>query len=108
VQITLLDVSDVNMLFPPHPVFSLFIFVFMCQVPFLSIGEDLGNRVVLHEGSSALSGDYVVEDIDGDSGQKFRRLIFLNNKNVIQSEARLVTGDCKTKLFKSLEFSFQR
>lgn len=80
----------------------------MCQVPFLSIGEDLGNRVVLHEGSSALSGDYVVEDIDGDSGQKFRRLIFLNNKNVIQSEARLVTGDCKTKLFKSLEFSFQR
>ena len=90
-------------------------------MPFLSIGEDLGNRVLLHEGSSALSGDYVVEDVDGDSGQKFRRLIFLNNKNVIQSEARLVTGDCKTKLFrldrgsvflghpfKSLESSLQR
>jgi len=69
----------------------------MCQVPFLSIGEDLGNRVVLHEGSSALSGDYVVEDIDGDSGQKFRRLIFLNNKNVIQSEARLVTDKANAK-----------
>ena len=80
----------------------------MCKVPFLSIGEDLGNREVLDEGSSALSGDYVVEDVDGESGQKFRRLIFLSNKNGIQSEARLVTGDCNTKLFKSLEFSFQR
>ena len=66
-------------------------------MPFLSIGEDLGNRVVLHEANSILSGDYVVEDVDGDSGEKFRRLIFLNNKNVIQSEARLVTGECKTK-----------
>ena len=64
----------------------------MSKVPFLSIGEDLGNRVVLYEGNSQLSGDYVVEDVDGDGGQKFRRLIFLNNKNVVQSEARLVTG----------------
>ena len=81
---------------------------FMCKVPFLSIGEDLGNREVLYEGSSALSGDYVVEDVDGESGQKFRRLIFLSNKYVIQSEARLVTGDCKIKIFESHEFFFQR
>ena len=40
-----------------------------------------------------MSGDYVVEDVDGDGGQTFRRLIFLSNKNAIQSEARLVTGD---------------
>lgn len=40
-----------------------------------------------------MSGDYVVEDVDGESGQTFRRLIFLCNKNGIQSEARLVTGD---------------
>jgi len=32
-----------------------------------------------------------VEDVDGDGGQTFRRLIFLSNKNVVQSEARLVT-----------------
>lgn len=69
--------------------FSLFIF----KVPFLSVGEDLGNRVVLYEGNSQLSGDYVVEDVDGDGGQKFRRLIFLSNKNVVQSEARLITGE---------------
>ena len=71
-------------------------------MPFLSIGEDLGNRVVLHEGNSALSGDYVVEDVDGDSGEKFRRLIFLKTKYMIQSEAKLVAGECKTNLFKSL------
>ena len=47
---------------------------------------------MLHEGYSELSGDYVVEDVDGDGGQKFRRLIFLSNKNVVQSEARLISG----------------
>lgn len=70
------------------------------QVPFLSIGEDLGNRVVLHEGNSELSGDFVVEDVDGDGGHQYRRLIFLSNRNVVQSEARLVadkTGPKKKK-----------
>lgn len=67
------------------------------QVPFLSIGEDLGSRVVLHEGYSELSGDYVVEDVDGDGGQKFRRLIFLSNKNVVQSEARLISDKTTSK-----------
>ena len=74
-------------------IFCLFFIVFdLIQVPFLSVGEDLGSRVVLHEGYSELSGDYVVEDVDGDGGQKFRRLIFLSNKNVVQSEARLISG----------------
>lgn len=66
--------------------------LFWPQVPFLSIGEDLGNRVVLHEGNSELSGDFVVEDVDGDGGHQYRRLIFLSNRNVVQSEARLVAG----------------
>lgn len=73
--------------------FFLFFIAFdLIQVPFLSIGEDLGSRVVLHEGYSELSGDYVVEDVDSDGGQKFRRLIFLSNKNGVQSEARLISG----------------
>ena len=66
--------------------------LFWPQVPFLSIGEDLGNRVVLHEGNSELSGDFVVEDVDGDGGHQYRRLIFLSNRNVVQSGARLVAG----------------
>ena len=80
-----------------------FVFLAFIQVPFLSVGEDLGNRVILHEGNSVLSGDYVVEDVDGDGGQKFRRLIFLSNKNVVQSEARLVTG---RRSFKLVSFFF--
>ena len=36
-----------------------------------------------------------MEDVDGDGGQKCRRLIFLSNKNVVQSEARLFAGDYK-------------
>ena len=47
----------------------------------------------------------MVEDVDGDSGEKFRRLIFLKTKYMIQSEAKLVAGECKTNLFKSLLFS---
>ncbi|KAK2559373.1 eEF1A lysine and N-terminal methyltransferase [Acropora cervicornis] len=51
-------------------------------------------------GNSELSGDFVVEDVDGDGGHQYRRLIFLSNRNVVQSEARLVadkTGPKKKK-----------
>ena len=70
-------------------VIHMFLFI-LNQVPFLSIGDDIGNRVVLHEGNSTFSGNYVVEDVDDESGMRFRRLIFLSNKNAIQSEAKLV------------------
>lgn len=36
-----------------------------------------------------MSGDFIVEEVEGDGGQLFRRLIFLNNQGVIQSEACL-------------------
>lgn len=60
------------------------------QVPFLSIGEDIGRRTIRHRGRSELSGDYIVEDAEGEGGDTFRRLIFLTNQNIVQSEVRLV------------------
>ncbi|XP_045838831.1 eEF1A lysine and N-terminal methyltransferase isoform X3 [Meles meles] len=60
------------------------------QVPFLSVGGDIGVRTVQHQGCSPLSGSYVVEDVQGDDKHYFRRLIFLSNRNVVQSEARLL------------------
>ncbi|XP_062353582.1 eEF1A lysine and N-terminal methyltransferase isoform X2 [Cinclus cinclus] len=60
------------------------------QVPFLSVGGDIGERAVRHCGSSPLSGEFVVEDVRGDGTCYFRRLIFLQNRNVVQSEARLL------------------
>lgn len=60
------------------------------QVPFLSVGGDIGVRTVQHQDRSPLSGDYVVEDVQGDDKRYFRRLIFLSNRNVVQSEARLL------------------
>ncbi|NWI66002.1 MET13 protein, partial [Todus mexicanus] len=60
------------------------------QVPFLSVGGDIGVRTVRHRDSSPLSGEYVVEDVKGDDTCYFRRLIFLRNRNVVQSEARLL------------------
>lgn len=47
-------------------------------------------RTVQHRDSSPLSGEYVVEDVKGDGTCYFRRLIFLQNRNVVQSEARLL------------------
>ncbi|NWJ09950.1 MET13 protein, partial [Crypturellus undulatus] len=60
------------------------------QVPFLSVGGDIGVRMVQHRNTSPLSGEYIVEDVKGDDKCYFRRLIFLSNRNVVQSEARLL------------------
>ncbi|KAG9483205.1 hypothetical protein GDO78_009256 [Eleutherodactylus coqui] len=60
------------------------------QIPFLSAGGDIGIRTVQYRGSSDMSGEYVVEDVRGDGTSYFRRLIFLSNQNVVQSEARLL------------------
>ncbi|XP_036609309.1 eEF1A lysine and N-terminal methyltransferase [Trichosurus vulpecula] len=61
------------------------------QVPFLSVGGDIGIRTIQHRDCSSLSGDYIIEDVQGDDRRYFRRLIFLSNRNVVQSEARLLT-----------------
>lgn len=60
------------------------------QVPFLSVGGDIGVRTVRHCDTSPLSGEFVVEDVKGDDACYFRRLVFLSNRNVVQSEARLL------------------
>ncbi|XP_048214277.1 eEF1A lysine and N-terminal methyltransferase isoform X2 [Perognathus longimembris pacificus] len=60
------------------------------KVPFLSVGGDIGVRAVQHQDCSPLSGEYVIEDVQGDDRRFFRRLIFLSSRNVVQSEARLL------------------
>ncbi|XP_056133670.1 eEF1A lysine and N-terminal methyltransferase [Lampris incognitus] len=61
------------------------------QVPFLSVGGELGWREVVSKGVSELSGEYSVEDVRGEDGQLYRRLVFLSNSGLIQSECRLVS-----------------
>ncbi|OXU27110.1 hypothetical protein TSAR_005725 [Trichomalopsis sarcophagae] len=58
------------------------------QIPFLSLGSDIGQRKIIYEGKSDFSGQFVVEEIETESGL-YRRLVFLNNQFVIQSEAKL-------------------
>ncbi|XP_076246315.1 eEF1A lysine and N-terminal methyltransferase homolog isoform X2 [Calliopsis andreniformis] len=58
------------------------------DIPFLSLGSDVGKRNICCEGKSDTSGSFVVEEVEND-GSEFRRLIFLSNPYVIQSEARL-------------------
>ena len=61
------------------------------QVPFLSVGQDIGNRQIRYKGKSEMSGDYVIEDVDV-SGDMYRRLVFSSNPNIVQSEAKLISG----------------
>lgn len=39
-----------------------------------------------------MSGDYIIEEIQGSDNKTFRRLIFLSNQFVIQSEALVKIG----------------
>ncbi|XP_038857888.1 eEF1A lysine and N-terminal methyltransferase isoform X1 [Salvelinus namaycush] len=59
------------------------------KVPFLSVGGELGWREVVSHGTSDLSGQYSVEDVRGEDGQLYRRLVFLANDGLVQSESRL-------------------
>ncbi|EDO28352.1 predicted protein [Nematostella vectensis] len=68
-------------------------------------GGDIGIRKTVHEGSSSLSGDYIVEDITiGED--TFRRLVFLINPHGIQSEAKLFTAKDGKKKAGHIDFSF--
>ncbi|XP_055498232.1 eEF1A lysine and N-terminal methyltransferase isoform X2 [Leucoraja erinacea] len=60
------------------------------QVPFLSVGGDIGVRKVQHRGVSDASGEYVIEDVKGEDGNYYRHLVFLSNVNVVQSESKLL------------------
>uniref|UniRef100_A0A3P9MVC8 eEF1A lysine and N-terminal methyltransferase n=1 Tax=Poecilia reticulata TaxID=8081 RepID=A0A3P9MVC8_POERE len=60
------------------------------QVPFLSVGGDLGWREEVSRGVSQLSGEYCVENVRGEDGELYRRLVFLSNISLVQSESRLV------------------
>jgi len=71
------------------------------QIPFLSLGTQVDHRKEIHRDQSASTGEYVIEEVeeDDDAGKKtlLRRLIFLSNPNVIQSEARLSKGKVDLK-----------
>eukprot|EP00943_MAST-04B_sp_MAST-4B-sp1_P001663 g1663.t1 len=60
------------------------------KIPFLTISEDIGFRDTLYRGHSKMSGDYIVEEVNGDEpGLRNRRLVFFSNVGAIQSEARV-------------------
>nr|XP_046156604.1 eEF1A lysine and N-terminal methyltransferase-like isoform X2 [Oncorhynchus gorbuscha] len=66
------------------------------KVPFLSVGGELGWRAVVSHGTSDLSGQYSVEDVRGEDGQLYRRLVFLGNDGLVQSESRLTNPAAAT------------
>ncbi|CAG9121648.1 unnamed protein product [Plutella xylostella] len=66
------------------------------QIPFLSLGADVGRRLTVASGATATSGQYVVEDV-AVAGDTLRRLVFLSNQMLVQSEAKVRTATSKNK-----------
>ncbi len=62
-------------------------------MPFLSVGGNLGWREEVSRGVSELSGEYCVENVKGEDGELYRRLVFLSNSALVQSESRLVRAN---------------
>ena len=51
----------------------------------------VGDRVERSRGRSEISGEFVVEDVQVGK-DTFRRLVFMNNRNLTQSEAKIKSG----------------
>ncbi|XP_053599150.1 eEF1A lysine and N-terminal methyltransferase homolog [Microplitis demolitor] len=59
-------------------------------IAYLSLGADVGKCEILHEEESKINGRIAIEDVYSDNHDlKFRRLIFLKNQFVIQSDAKV-------------------
>lgn len=61
----------------------------------MSLGTDVGFRIEVHRGESKISGEYVIEEIPQKPGVDslcLRRLIFLSNQFLVQSEALVKIG----------------
>lgn len=69
------------------------------------MGSDIGVRKILHEGFSEISGGFVVEEIRVDD-QIFRRLVFLNNQAIVQSEALMRTSRIKNKAQMVVDYGY--
>ncbi|XP_073827007.1 eEF1A lysine and N-terminal methyltransferase homolog isoform X2 [Musca autumnalis] len=76
------------------------------QIPFLSIGADMGTRTTLYKGTSDISGDFLVEEVKGSDDKTFRRLIFMNNQAVVQSEALIKKVKIKGKEHEKIDFGY--
>lgn len=61
-------------------------------MPFLTAGADIGYRQVQYDGTTSLSGDVIVQDVQKEDQTYARQLIFMSMKGVIQSEVRLVNS----------------
>ena len=65
------------------------------QYPVLTLGDSLGERSILCEDSSSLSGRFVVEESgggEGGEGAVVRRLVFMSAPQLAQTEVRMIPG----------------
>ncbi|CAD7700713.1 unnamed protein product [Ostreobium quekettii] len=59
------------------------------KIPYMTAVEGIGRKAVRDKVESKLSGRIIVEDVELDDGRYLRRLVFVSNSSVIQSEVIL-------------------
>jgi len=83
------------------------------QIPFLAV-DGIGKRNVIAEGDTTTTGAFVVEEVkdpnaENDENCFVRRLYFLNNPNVIQSESFVIKDGIMEKFQKQrLAFDYHK
>ncbi|VDK43569.1 unnamed protein product [Anisakis simplex] len=79
------DLNDIILKFAPPQLKN-------SRIDYLSLGK-VNVLKELSRGQSKISGEWSVEDVNlGDAGSRYRRLVFLTSKNVIQSECKLIAN----------------
>lgn len=67
-------------------------------IPYMAIGQD-NNWETIEQGNSPLSGVYIVEELEEEESENdqkiYRRLIFLQNQQFVQTEVRLKLAQSK-------------
>ncbi|XP_055375770.1 eEF1A lysine and N-terminal methyltransferase homolog [Condylostylus longicornis] len=76
------------------------------KIPYLSVGPDVGKRELVAKGNSQFSGEYRIEDVEYEGGKIYRRLVFMSNQNVIQSEALIQKIKRKNKEEKIINLDY--
>lgn len=72
-------------------------------VPFLTAGSNIGYRKVLQEGSLPIVGNYIVQDVQAEDQSFRRQLIYRKDKDVVQTEAKLVNARTKSNKKKKVK-----
>ena len=65
------------------------------QIPFMAVDDGIGQRNVIARGETTTTGPYIIEEVLLSDQEFVRRLYFMRNPNVIQTEVYMMKDDSR-------------